>query len=139
MISRITKEVCMYSTNVIDKDIQKKIDGIRSMLYCRYKKEWREDHVSEKARKELYEKWQGLSDEDSLYYDEDDARYYDTFEKYEEEVGYGGEVYVCYDEFIDYEYQDRGWLRRHSSDEELKFLCDNDPMLNFTFDDVIYL
>ena len=36
-----------------------------------------------------------------------------------EEIGFNGEIYVCYDEFIDNEYQDKKYIRSLLDNEEL--------------------
>ena len=36
-----------------------------------------------------------------------------------EEIGFNGEIYVCYDEFIDNEYQDKDYIKTLLNNEEL--------------------
>lgn len=60
------------------------------------------------------------------YYQEnvDDAYY--SFEGYLDDQGYDGELYVCFDEFLGVEYQNREYIRELLDNEELYALYKQD-------------
>lgn len=76
--------------------------NIRKLSYETYKQKWVEDNTTAEMRiKTTYdysiEKQQSYSGEYS-------------FEDYIFDYGYDGSCYVCYDEFIDNEYQDKDYM-----------------------------
>ena len=52
------------------------------------------------------------------YYQEVNMEDY-PFEKYFKEVGYSGDIYVCYDEFMEFEYFDKDYMRCLYDNDEL--------------------
>ena len=70
--------------------------GLSRYFYEMYCCEWKRQHgIDYEAEKALQREW-----ENALRNDEFDGR----FEDYEQEYGYNGEIYACYDEFMDNEY-----------------------------------
>ena len=71
---------------------------IRKEAYELYKIDWEHDHgISGKRKLEAYRKYASIELENSVY---------GSFESYLEDVGYGGELYACYEEFLYAEYMD---------------------------------
>lgn len=103
-------------------------EELKRELYETYKQEWLDENVSpemaEEARKEY--------ESEKAEYGEDFE--YSSFEEYVEDVGYGGgSLYVCYEEFLDSEYQDTDWLTGHLIAKDAAKLAAHDkdfPLLN---------
>lgn len=88
------------------KDIQK-------LAYELYKIDWKQSHmitpqVEKDALKDYYE---GLTNSDF----DDEFNY----EEYIDEFGYDGQIYACYDEFLDSEFQDKEYMRSLIDDNKL--------------------
>ena len=92
---------------------------IRKLCYELYKIDWKYSHMITKEREmdSIKDYYEGLIDNDSEY----------TYEDYIEEFGYGGELYVCYEEFCDAEYYDVDYMRT---------LLDNDKLINIYHEDI---
>lgn len=92
---------------------------IRKLCYELYKIDWKHSHMITKEREmdSIKDYYEGLIDNDSEY----------TYEDYIEEFGYGGELYVCYEEFCDAEYYDVDYMRT---------LLDNDKLINIYHEDI---
>ena len=93
--------------------------NIRKLCYELYKIDWKHSHMITKEREmdSIKDYYEGLIDNDSEY----------TYEDYIEEFGYGGELYVCYEEFCDAEYYDVDYMRT---------LLDNDKLINIYHEDI---
>lgn len=76
--------------------------NIRKLCYELYKIDWKHSHMITKEREmdSIKDYYEGLIDNDSEY----------TYEDYIEEFGYGGELYVCFEEFCDTEYYDIDYM-----------------------------
>lgn len=85
--------------------------NIRKLCYELYKIDWKHSHMITKEREmdSIKGYYEGLVDNDSEY----------TYEDYIEEFGYGGELYVCYEEFCNTEYYDVDYMRALLDDDEL--------------------
>ena len=74
---------------------------ISKLCYELYKVDWKRNHITTDIEidniKDYYE---GLVDNDTDY----------TYEDYVSEFGYGGRLYVCYEEFCEYEYLDKDYI-----------------------------
>ena len=85
---------------------------IAQLCYELYKIDWESDHkiTAKRKRANVLDYYKGLLNGD---YDEDY-----TYEDYLDEFGYDGEIYACYDEFLDNEYLDTDYmcslLRKHT-------------------------
>ena len=92
---------------------------IRKLCYELYKIDWKHSHMITKEREmdSIKDYYEGLIDNDSEY----------TYEDYIEEFGYGGELYVCFEEFCDAEYYDVDYMRT---------LLDNDKLINIYHEDI---
>jgi hypothetical protein len=85
-------------------------ENLKEIAYELYKMHWTRENISKESqlaeyrlyRLELLEEY----DEDSLDWDS----YIPTFEDWLFDNGYGGSLYVCFDEFIDAEYQDVDYM-----------------------------
>lgn len=71
---------------------------LRQCIYDLYKQEWIHSHVSNQQIKDnIVDYYEGLVDLPEDY----------TYEDYIEEYGYnGGDIYACYEEFLNMEYKD---------------------------------
>lgn len=67
--------------------------------YEEYKKEWVKDHISEEIQEETHEEYLDYCLDINV---DDDY----TFEDYLNEYGYNGQLYVCFEEFVNNEYQE---------------------------------
>lgn len=78
--------------------------NIAKLCYELYKIDWESDHkiTAKRKRAHMLDYYKGLLNGD---YDEDY-----TYEDYLDEFGYDGEIYVCYDEFLDNEYLDDEYM-----------------------------
>lgn len=85
--------------------------NISELAYELYKLDWKKNHMitAEIEQDMLKDYYEGLAEFDGSY----------TFDNYIEEFGYYGEIYACYDEFMDSEYIDT---------EYMDFLFDNDVL-----------
>ena len=91
---------------------------IRKLCYELYKIDWKHSHITkEREMDSIKDYYEGLIDNDSEY----------TYEDYIEEFGYGGELYVCFEEFCDAEYYDVDYMRT---------LLDNDKLINIYHEDI---
>ena len=101
----------------VEKDIstKKKIE-----LYNIYKQEWLDENISPEIAEEARKEYEDEKDE----YGEDFE--YSSFEEYIEDVGYGGSLYVCYEEFLDCEYKDTDWLSGHLTAKDAMKLAEYD-------------
>ena len=97
-------------------------ETVKRKLYEAYKQEWVEENVTAAMEEEAENEYEELSED------------YASFNDYIEENGYQGSLYVCYEEFLDCEYQDEDWIKSHLNSEQAKVLWEND--VNFPFDKV---
>lgn len=85
---------------------------ISMLCYELYKVDWKQSHMIT-AKREM--------DAIKGYYeslkDMDESEY--TYDNYLEEFGYGGELYACYEEFFENEYEDESYICNLLNDEEL--------------------
>ena len=92
--------------------------NIRKLCYELYKIDWKHSHITkEREMDSIKDYYEGLIDNDSEY----------TYEDYIEEFGYGGELYVCFEEFCDAEYYDVDYMCT---------LLDNDKLINIYHEDI---
>lgn len=90
------------------------MSGISYVAYELYKQNWIDENISQEQRLENIRRWGQTEIEN----EDEDLAY--SYEEYREELGYsGGELYVCYDEFIEAEYQDRDFMRELLKSESL--------------------
>lgn len=85
--------------NITEKDL-------KAIAYALYKIHWTTTHIPVETQLAEYRLYQLTLledyDPDSLDWD----TYIPTFDDWLFEQGYGGEIYVCFNEFLDCEYQD---------------------------------
>lgn len=75
---------------------------IQNLCYELYKVDWKHSHMISKERE---------MDVIKNYYEEGIFFAYEgSFTSYLEEVGYDGELYVCFEEFMETEYQDEEYI-----------------------------
>lgn len=69
---------------------------IAHLCYELYKIDWKRSHMitADREADAIKDYYEGLIDSDDAY----------TYEDYLNEFGYNGELYVCYEEFLEYEY-----------------------------------
>lgn len=84
---------------------------IRKLCYELYKIDWKYTHMITAQREidEIKNYYADLVDDDTEY----------TYNDYLEEFGYNGELYVCYEEFLDNEYLDEDYMCKLLDDEQL--------------------
>ena len=70
---------------------------ISRLCYELYKVDWKHSHMitAEREMDSIKDYYEGLTDMDDTEY---------TYNDYLEEFGYNGELYVCYEEFLETEY-----------------------------------
>lgn len=75
-----------------------KTEVLRQCIYRLYKVDWIYSHISKQQQlDQVVDYFEGLVDLPDDY----------SYEDYLEEFGYScGDIYACYEEFIDYEYKD---------------------------------
>lgn len=83
--------------------------NISELCYELYKINWMKRISPERQMNALKDYYEGLVDAGDEY----------TFDDYIEEFGYDSELYACYDEFIDYEYQDSDYIENLLDNKEL--------------------
>lgn len=92
--------------------------NISKLCYELYKIDWKYSHMITKDTEmdNIKNYYDGLIDDDSEY----------TYDDYLEEFGYDGELYVCYDEFLDNEYFEEDYMKELLDNEKLynKYLED---------------
>ena len=85
------------------KDIQ--LENVSKIAYERYKEDWMNTHISQDARMQAKKEYLSYQQECM------DAEIKpDSFDEWIEDVGYGGSIYVCYEEFCDMEYHDKEYI-----------------------------
>lgn len=84
---------------------------ISRLCYELYKVDWKRSHMITEKREmdSIKDYYKGLVDNDTEY----------IYNDYLEEFGYDGELYVCYEEFLDMEYHDKEYMCSLLGDEEL--------------------
>lgn len=95
-------------------------EELKRGLYETYKQEWLDENISPEIAEETRKEYE----DEKAEYGEDFE--YSSFEEYIEDVGYGGSLYVCYEEFLDCEYQDIDWLRNHLTAKDAMKLAEYD-------------
>lgn len=97
--------------------------SISHIAYERYQLDWMISHGH--SLKELFDELDGIWSDDS---DPDDHCPSDYFEDFESDTGFGGELYVCYEEFLGAEYQNKAYVKTLLSPEEyIVYLNDVTP------------
>ena len=101
------------------------IEMVSKYAYELYKIDWKHSHeiTEEKEIRCIKDYYDGFEE------DGDDEDY--SFEEYLEELGYDGECYVCYDEFLDNEYLDKEYIESLLKDKKLIRLYHKDVKENF--------
>ena len=95
-----------------------KYSDIKLKSYELYKLRWMEEHgftvddVLRKAYEIMISDYLDIQVEDDLL---------DAFD----EIGFNGEIYVSYDEFIDNEYQDKNYMFKLLNDKEWNEYCND--------------
>lgn len=85
---------------------------IRELCYELYKVDWKHSHMitAQIEMDNLVDYYKCVSDGNFEKY---------TYNDYLEDFGYQGQIYVCYDEFLDTEYCDVDYMRTLLDDDEL--------------------
>lgn len=74
---------------------------IRKLCYELYKIDWKRRHITADIEMDnIKDYYEGLIDYDTDY----------TYEDYVSEFGYNGYLYVCYEEFCEYEYPSKDYI-----------------------------
>jgi len=109
--------------------------NISQYAYELYKIDWEQSHnISGKRKLEAYREYTQLCLEEEA--DPLTMQYsslsYSTFEDFLEEHGYHGELYVCYDEFLNAEYLDDGYMEYLLQDSNLIDARNEDIQTNYS-------
>ena len=91
---------------VVRDDNTGEVIEISKVAYQRYKDDWIATHTSESDRRQAQAEYLEYQEECNRLDQEADS-----FDEWIEDVGYGGSIYVCYDEFCDIEYHDKAYMR----------------------------
>lgn len=92
---------------------------IKKLCYELYKIDWKRKHISADIEMDnIKDYYEGLVDGDIDY----------TYEDYLFEFGYNGELYACYEEFLEKEYLNMSYMIE---------LLNNDKLIRVYFDDAI--
>lgn len=76
---------------------------LQEIAYEMYKQDWLDAHTTKEQRlQSMQEYYNEFLTEDYCY---------ESYEEYLEERGFGGQIYACYAEFCEAEYQDEGYMR----------------------------
>lgn len=103
------------------------MNRISNVAYELYKQNWIDTNTSRETRLDDIRNW---GEEEIQNNDEESAR---TYEECRDELGYvGGESYVCYEEFLDAEYQDKEFMEELLQSKALikAYLEDDEDLLN---------
>ncbi len=82
------------------------IDAMRlhTTLYALYQEDWMYRHITPEERRDVYKQYKVSNMLE---------RVYDSFEEYLlDNNGFHGELYACFDEFLDCEYEDRDYMEK---------------------------
>lgn len=104
------------------------VEMISKYAYELYKIDWKHSYGITEDKELCYIKdyYDGLAEEN--------ADEYYSYEEYIREFGYNGDCYVCYDEFLNYEYLDEKYIEELLDNTELIKLYRKDIKENFDFD-----
>lgn len=83
---------------------------IRKLGYELYRIDWAQRISTERKQDALKNYYQDVDEVDKKEY---------PFYMYLGDVGYNGEVYVCYEEFLEIEYLDKGYMKQLFNNDEL--------------------
>lgn len=106
---------------------------IRKICYELYKKDWKKNHgITNEVEDKTFEEFIVFISEEC---DIETAMTY-SYEGYLEEFGYKGEIYVCFDEFIDIEYTDGDYIRSLLSKDKTLLKLYNEDITGITKEDI---
>ena len=84
-------------------------ERLQELAYELYKLDWKREHITQTRELEEYRLYYLTMLENAEDEDDWDSDY--TFEDWLWDQGYGGELYVCYNEFLDAEYEDKEYIK----------------------------
>lgn len=99
------------------------MDKIRKIAYELYKQKWIEEHTTSEERLKNIRAWGKV---EAFIGEIDSEDVITPYAKYRDELGYEGNIYACYEEFIEAEYRDIEYMVQ-LLDEDLLI---NDYMLD---------
>ena len=120
-------EESLNKSDFYAKKIEKNgLEHISRLCYELYKVDWKHSHMITPDRemdsiKDYYEMLLNEHDSDEFFY---------TYENYLEDVGYSGELYVCYEEFCEAEYLDRDYIHSLLNNESLFAVYQKDMLVS---------
>lgn len=88
---------------------------IAQIAYEKYQLDWMRNHNC--SLEELINHMNDIYDE-QFYYDGKNLSPKDAFAVFEDDYGFNGSLYVCFDEFINAEYTDSGYMEYLLSEDE---------------------
>lgn len=86
---------------------------ISEVAYELYKQNWIDTHTTPKLRLQVINDYYDYIQETMENDDCEDFECYDSLEEYIYDNGYpNGEMYACFDEFLDNEFQDKEYMKK---------------------------
>lgn len=95
--------------------------NIKKVAYEKYKLDWMLSHGYT---------LKDLVSELSYYIEESNEDCATVFDVWESDYGFNGEIWVCYEEFLDNEYQDKEYMQTILSDTEFKQYCEEESNMS---------
>ena len=106
------------------------VKDLRTLCYSLYQLDWKKRHnitpeVEEKAIKSYLEEYEPKDFTNA----EPPAQ---TFQEYLDEVGYDGEYFVCFEEFLECEYQDHDYIMELLSGMDIKHVIEYEKDIDYS-------
>lgn len=94
--------------------------NIKEVAYELYKIDWKHTHITPKIEMDTLRNFAT----GSVFYDKASSLIsfgdrYASYNEYLEDAGFFGEIYACFDEFVDNEYKDKEYIKLLLQDREL--------------------
>lgn len=101
------------------------MNDISKVAYELYKQDWIDTHTTREIRLDDIRNWGETEIEN------DNEELACSYEECREEFGYSGEIFACYDEFLDNEYQDSSYMKKLLQSDSLinAYLNDKEEFL----------
>ena len=94
--------------------------NIKEVAYELYKIDWKHNHITPEREMDSLRSFAT----ESVFYDKASSLIsfgdaYTSYNEYLEDTGFSGEIYVCFEEFVDNEYEDEEYIKLLLQDPEL--------------------
>lgn len=101
--------------------------NIKEIAYKLYKIDWKRTHITPEIEMDTLRNFAT----ESVLYDKTSSLVsfgdgYTSYNEYLEDAGFFGEMYACFEEFVDNEYEDKEYIKSLLQDPELinAYFCD---------------